>query len=85
VQLIPEVLTIDEVSHFLEMPNCETAIGSRDKAIFMVMYASGLRVSELCGLNTGDVSDDQVRVRGKGIKNGLFRLQELLCKLSMIT
>ena len=67
-QLIPEVLTIDEVSHFLEMPNCETAIGSRDKAIFMVMYASGLRVSELCGLNTGDVSDDQVRVRGKGNK-----------------
>jgi integrase/recombinase XerD len=67
-QLIPEVLTIDEVGRFLEMPALETAIGARDKAIFMVMYASGLRVSELCGLNLGDVSDDQVRVRGKGNK-----------------
>jgi len=67
-QLIPEVLTIEEVGQFLEMPALETAIGARDKAIFMVMYASGLRVSELCGLNLGDVSDDQVRVRGKGNK-----------------
>ncbi len=67
-QLIPEVLTIEEVGQFLEMPAVETAIGARDKAIFMVMYASGLRVSELCGLNLGDVSDDQVRVRGKGNK-----------------
>jgi integrase/recombinase XerD len=67
-QLIPEVLTIDEVGRFLEMPDIETSIGARDKAIFMVMYASGLRVSELCGLNAGDISDDQVRVRGKGNK-----------------
>jgi integrase/recombinase XerD len=67
-QLIPEVLTIEEVGKFLEMPNVETDIGARDKAIFMVMYASGLRVSELCGLNLGDISDDQVRVRGKGNK-----------------
>ncbi|HEY5234744.1 MAG TPA: site-specific tyrosine recombinase XerD [Rhabdochlamydiaceae bacterium] len=67
-QLIPEVLTIEEVGRFLEMPAIETAIGARDKAIFMVMYASGLRVSELCGMNLGDISDDQVRVRGKGNK-----------------
>ncbi len=67
-QLIPEVLTIEEVSLFLQAPNSETPIGARDKAIFMVMYASGLRVSELCGLNTGDISDDQIRVRGKGNK-----------------
>lgn len=67
-QLIPEVLTVEEVSRLLMMPDSQTAIGVRDKAIFMVMYASGLRVSELCGLNLGDVSDDQVRVRGKGSK-----------------
>ncbi|HEX4839677.1 MAG TPA: site-specific tyrosine recombinase XerD [Rhabdochlamydiaceae bacterium] len=67
-QLIPEVLTVEEVSRLLVMPDSQTAIGVRDKAIFMVMYASGLRVSELCGLNLGDVSDDQVRVRGKGNK-----------------
>ena len=67
-QLIPEVLTIEEVSRFLEAPDIETSIGARDRAMFQVMYASGLRVSELCGLNTGDISDDQVRVRGKGNK-----------------
>ncbi len=67
-QLIPEVLTVEEVSRFLAMPDIQTPIGARDKAIFMVMYASGLRASELCGLNLGDVSDDQVRVRGKGNK-----------------
>ncbi|HUD01564.1 MAG TPA: site-specific tyrosine recombinase XerD [Rhabdochlamydiaceae bacterium] len=67
-QLIPEVLTIEEVGCFLQAPDIETPIGARDKAIFLVMYASGLRASELCGLNTGDVSDDQVRVRGKGNK-----------------
>jgi len=67
-QLIPEVLTVEEVSRLLVMPDSQTAIGVRDRAIFMVMYASGLRVSELCGLNLRDISDDQVRVRGKGNK-----------------
>jgi integrase/recombinase XerD len=75
-QLIPEVLTIDEVGRFLEMPDIETSIGARDKAIFLVMYASGLRVSELCGLNTGDISDDQVRVRGKGNKERVIPIAE---------
>jgi integrase/recombinase XerD len=67
-QLIPEVLTIEEVSRFLQAPDTASAIGARDQAMFQVMYASGLRVSELCGLNTGDISDDQVRVKGKGNK-----------------
>jgi integrase/recombinase XerD len=62
------VLTIEEVSRFLQAPDIETPMGARDQAIFLVMYASGLRASELCGLNTSDVSDDQVRVRGKGNK-----------------
>ena len=67
-QLIPEVLTVNEVSLLLEAPDSESEVGARDRAIFQVMYASGLRVSELCGLNLGDVSDDQVRVKGKGNK-----------------
>jgi len=76
-QLIPEVLTVEEVGRFLEMPDSETAIGARDKAIFMVMYASGLRVSELCGLNLGDISDDQVRVRGKGNKERVIPIASI--------
>jgi integrase/recombinase XerD len=67
-QLIPEVLTQEEVSRLLEAPDRETSVGVRDRAILQVMYASGLRVSELCSLNVGDVADDQVRVMGKGRK-----------------
>jgi integrase/recombinase XerD len=67
-QLIPEVLTQEEVSRLLEAPDKESAEGVRDGAILQVIYASGLRVSELCQLNIGDLSDEQVRVVGKGRK-----------------
>lgn len=67
-QLIPEVLTVDEVGRLLEAPDNESEVGVRDRAILQVVYASGLRVSEVCGLDIGAVSDDQVRVRGKGNK-----------------
>ncbi len=67
-QLIPEVLSIDEVTRLLAAPGDEDAIGARDKAILHVLYASGLRVSELCGLNLTDVDDTRVRVKGKGNK-----------------
>lgn len=67
-QLIPEVLTISEVEDLLHAPNPSTLIGARDRAILQVIYASGLRVSEVCGLNLQDVDDQIVRVKGKGGK-----------------
>ena len=67
-QLIPEVLTVEEVARFLKAPDRESFVGVRDRAIFQVMYASGLRVSEVCGLNVESVTDDHVRVKGKGNK-----------------
>jgi len=67
-QLIPEVLTMEEVSKLLAAPDPESAVGARDKAMLEVMYASGLRVSELCSLKVTDVSDQFVRVKGKGGK-----------------
>ncbi len=67
-QLIPEVLTISEVEDLLRAPDTTTLIGARDKAILQVIYASGLRVSEVCGLNLQDVDDQIVRVKGKGGK-----------------
>lgn len=70
-QLIPEVLTISEVESLLKAPDSETLIGARDKAILQVIYASGLRVSEVCGLNLQDVGDQTVRVMGKGGKERL--------------
>ncbi len=67
-QLIPEVLTIEEVTKLLTMADTGCLIGARDQAILEVLYASGLRVSEVCQLNLFDVADDYVRVKGKGNK-----------------
>lgn len=67
-QLIPDVLTIEEVDALLSQPKTDTFIGSRDKAILELLYASGLRVSEVCSLKISDVSDSFVKVKGKGKK-----------------
>lgn len=67
-QLIPEVLSNREVEDLLAQPDVETWIGARDKAILEVLYACGLRVSELCALKIYDVDDTFVRVLGKGGK-----------------
>jgi integrase/recombinase XerD len=70
-QLIPEVLTCQEVERLLEQPDDKTLIGARDKAVLEVLYASGLRVSELCHLCIYSVDDHFVRVLGKGSKERL--------------
>lgn len=67
-QLIPNILTFIEVEKLLLAPDLNTEIGTRDRAILQVIYASGLRVSEICGLNVQDFSDHTIRVLGKGKK-----------------
>ncbi len=70
-ELLPDVLTVAEVEGLLCTPDIQTYLGARDRAILCVLYASGLRVSELCDLNLDDVNEDVVRVRGKGGKERL--------------
>ncbi len=67
-QLIPEVLTLEEVDLLLAAPNVDEFVGSRDGAIFEVLYASGLRVSEACGLDLHNIGEGTLRVFGKGGK-----------------
>lgn len=67
-QLIPEVLTCEEVDRLLKQPDINKIQGARDRAILEVLYASGLRVSELCALDLCSVDDAFVRVMGKGSK-----------------
>jgi integrase/recombinase XerD len=67
-QLIPEVLTIDEVDLLLSQPVADSFFGARDKAILELLYATGMRVSEACGLRINDVGDQFVKVIGKGKK-----------------
>jgi len=67
---LPRVLSVDDVCRFIETPDPETVLGKRDRAILELLYATGMRVSELVGLNLEDVDfrNDSIRVRGKGRK-----------------
>jgi integrase/recombinase XerC len=67
---IPNHLAVDEMSKLLDAPDTSNPLGRRDKAILELFYASGLRLSELVGLDLEDVnlSGRVVRVLGKGHK-----------------
>ena len=70
---LPPVLTLEEVRRLLSSPDPATDRGIRDAAMLQVMYASGLRVSELVTLRLGDINreDAFVSVLGKGAKRRL--------------
>ena len=72
-ETIPAHLTVGEMNRLLEMPDASTPLGRRDRAILELFYASGLRLSELVGLDMEDVnlSGRMVRVMGKGRKERL--------------
>ena len=70
---VPKTLTEDQVNALLNAPDANTALGVRDKAMLELMYASGLRVSELVKLKTLHVSLNEgvLRIMGKGSKERL--------------
>ena len=55
-QKLPEILTSKEVELLLEQPDCIDSKGYRDKAMLELLYATGIRVTELIDLNIGDVN-----------------------------
>lgn len=66
-----EFLTSDELNRLLAAPDMSTLRGLRDSALLEVLFSTGLRVSELCGLNRDDINlrqNDDLSVRGKGDK-----------------
>jgi integrase/recombinase XerC len=67
---LPDYLTLDAAAHLIEAPDTGTDTGKRDRSILELLYGAGLRVSELVGLNLGDISlgEGLVRVLGKGRK-----------------
>jgi integrase/recombinase XerC len=78
-QSLPEVLRIDEAAAVMEAAGAiATPIGLRDAAIVELLYGSGARVSELCGLDIDDLDRDRrtVRLFGKGAKERTVPLGE---------
>src|SRR5688572_14118759 len=77
-QKVPSHLSVDEMSTLLATPDASTPLGCRDRAILELFYASGLRLSELVGLDVEDVnlSARMVRVMGKGAKERIVPFNE---------
>jgi len=75
---LPDTLSEAEVDALLAAPELTTAVGLRDRAMLEVLYATGLRVSELTGLRLAEVNQRQgvVRVTGKGNRERLVPLGE---------
>ena len=75
---VPKSMSEAQVDALLAAPDVETPLGLRDRAMLELMYASGLRVSELTGLRVGDISihENVLRVLGKGSKQRLVPFGE---------
>jgi integrase/recombinase XerD len=75
---LPKTLTEEEVEQLLDAPDTATPMGLRDRAMLELLYASGLRVSELVSLTVAQVNFQQglVKVMGKGSKERLVPLGE---------
>ena len=73
-QTIPVYLSVDEMFRLLDSIQTDTLLGLRNRAIFETIYSSGIRVSELAGMNYADVdfADAVVRVFGKGNKQRII-------------
>jgi len=70
---VPSFLSEEEMAGFLEVPPSEKPLDLRDSAILELLYASGIRVGELVGINLEDANlgERLIRVRGKGKKERL--------------
>ncbi len=77
-QRLPEVLTVHEVEILLSQPTVSTHQGQRDKTMLELLYATGLRVSELVGLRVSNINLEAgyVRTVGKGSKERMIPMGE---------
>jgi len=71
---VPTFIQENKINDLMNLPDCTTLIGKRDKAILELFYATGIRLSELVGLNIGsvNVTERTIKVLGKGNKERII-------------
>ncbi|WP_258359192.1 site-specific tyrosine recombinase XerD [Moorella sulfitireducens (nom. illeg.)] len=81
VKKLPRVLTVEEIERLLSQPRPDTPAGLRDKAMLELLYATGLRVSELVALNVDQVNleGEFVRCLGKGSRERVVPMGQVAC------
>lgn len=75
---LPKFLTTDEVEQILNNVNIDTPAGYRNRAILELLWASGMRISELSGLNFGSLNleNNEITVLGKGAKERIILITD---------
>ena len=73
---LPKAITIEAIERLLSTPSETDVLGVRDRAMLETLYSTGIRVSELVGMNVEDVDDtgEALRIRGKGKKERIVPL-----------
>lgn len=81
-QALPHFLSLEDVESLLKAPSLDTPLGLRDKALIELLYATGLRVSELVGLRTVDlrVQEGFLKTIGKGSKERIVPIGDEAAK-----
>ena len=72
-KILPRFFYYNELEELFETPDLKTALGQRDRLILELLYASGMRVSELISVKLKDIGDREIKVLGKGNKERITR------------
>ncbi len=80
--ILPKFLTVDEINNLLNSLDGDSPLDSRNKAMFEVLYATGMRISELLNLEVGNVNFEErfIKVNGKGNKERIIPMSEVALK-----